>query len=75
MLPKNKKQRKKELLKMGQKIEGYWDCDQCGTNKIKGRFRNCTNCGRPRGKDTRFYMIEKTYAENQEDISNAPDWY
>ena len=60
---------------MGKKIEGYWDCSQCGTTKIKGRFRNCINCGKPRGKDIRFYMIENTYAEDQEDISEEPDWY
>lgn len=59
---------------MGKKIEGYWDCDQCGTKRIKGRFRNCINCGKPRGKDTKFYMVETTLAENQ-DVSEEPDWY
>lgn len=60
---------------MGKKIEGYWDCDQCDTKRIKGRFRNCINCGKPRGKDTKFYMVETTFAENQDDISEEPDWY
>lgn len=59
---------------MGTKVEGYWDCNQCGTKQIKGRFRNCTGCGKPRGKDVEFYMLETTAAENQ-NVSDEPDWY
>lgn len=61
---------------MGKIIEGYWDCPQCGKKKIKGRFRYCDSCGRPRGKDVKFYMIETdNYVENEEEISKEPDWY
>jgi len=61
---------------MGKIIEGYWDCPQCGTQKIKGRFRYCKSCGRPRGKNVKFYMIEKdNYVDNPEKISKEPDWY
>lgn len=61
---------------MGKIIEGYWDCPQCGKTKIKGRYRYCDSCGKPRGKDVKFYMIEQdNYVENENEISKEPDWY
>ena len=59
----------------GRKIEGYWDCPQCGKKKIRGRYRYCDSCGRPRGNGVKFYMLDRTYAENQDEISDEPDWY
>lgn len=60
----------------GKKIEGYWDCPQCGSKKIKGRFRYCNSCGRPRGKGVQFYMIETdNYVDDSNQISSEPDWY
>ena len=60
----------------GKRIEGYWDCPQCGTKKIKGRYRYCNSCGKPRGKETKFYMIETdNYVEDPDAFSNEPDWY
>ena len=61
---------------MGKIIEGYWDCPQCGTKKIRGRYRYCSSCGRPRGDGVKFYMIETdNYVEDQENANREPDWY
>lgn len=61
---------------MGKIIEGYWDCQQCGRTKIRGRHRYCPGCGRPRGDGVRFYMIETdNYVEDQENSNREPDWY
>ncbi|MBE5821340.1 MAG: hypothetical protein E7311_01980 [Clostridiales bacterium] len=62
---------------MGRIIEGFWNCKYCGSQKIKGRFRECPNCGKPRDKDTRFEMPDKiTYVPEEEakNISRNPDW-
>lgn len=60
---------------MGRKIEGYWDCPQCGKKANKGRFRYCQGCGRPRGA-VEFYMIEKdNYVEDPDLFTEDPDWY
>lgn len=61
---------------MGKIIEGYWDCPQCGSKKIRGRYRYCNSCGRPRGKGIKFYMVETDeYVEDDSKISREPDWY
>lgn len=61
---------------MGKIIEGYWDCPQCGSKKIRGRYRYCNSCGRPRGKGIKFYMLETDeYVEDDSKISREPDWY
>lgn len=58
-------------------IMGYWDCNICGTKKIKGTLRECPNCGQPRDKNVRFYMsgpdIELTEEEKKEKGKGA-DW-
>ncbi len=37
--------------------EGRWDCS-CGHCGNRGPVRNCAGCGRPRGKDVKFYLPE-----------------
>lgn len=63
---------------MGRIIEGFWDCPYCGTNKIKGRFRSCQNCGKPRDDGTKFYMdtgnISYVPSEEAKTINKNPDW-
>lgn len=62
---------------MGKKVEGRWDCSYCGTTGILGRNRECPNCGRPRGKDVKFYVGNPTdYVSEEEEkhISSNPDW-
>lgn len=59
---------------MGKKIEGYWDCPVCRTKAIKGRFTECPNCGKPRGENTNFYMIEKDNYVDNSDVEKGPDW-
>lgn len=62
---------------MGRIIEGLWDCKYCNTKDIKGRFRECPNCGKPRDKDTTFRMpnqISYVPEEEARKISKNPDW-
>lgn len=74
---------------MKKKVELAWDCPYCSTKKIKGRFRECPNCGRPRSEDTKFYLpkgngiigqrIGTKWGHNIVDASSLkstkPDWY
>ena len=58
-------------------IMGYWDCPFCDTKGIEGIKRECPNCGKPRGEDTRFYMKgEKRYLTEEEgkDKGKGEDW-
>ena len=58
-------------------IMGYWDCPFCDTKGIEGIKRECPNCGKPRGEDTRFYMKkEKRYLTKEEgkDKGKGEDW-
>ncbi len=62
---------------MGRIVEGLWDCPYCGTKGIGGSKRTCTNCGRARDGDTRFYMSgQKRYLSSSEarKINKNPDW-
>ncbi len=62
---------------MGKLIEGLWDCKYCKTAGISGSKRECPNCGKPRDKDTKFYMPGKiTYVAEEEasKINCNPDW-
>lgn len=58
-------------------LMGYWDCKYCDTKKILGTERVCPNCGRPRGKDTKFYLdgehVELT-AEQAKTKNKGADW-
>lgn len=58
-------------------VMGYWDCPFCDTKGIEGIKRECPNCGKPRGEDTRFYMKgEKQYLTKEEgkDKGKGEDW-
>ncbi len=59
------------------KVEGYWDCSACGAKGIRGRYRECPNCGKPRGEDVQFYLKEygEEYALKDDDTSDNPDWF
>ena len=56
------------------KIEGYWDCPACRTTAIKGRYKECPNCGKPRGENTNFYIIEKDNYVDDSVVEKGPDW-
>lgn len=63
---------------MGKIIENFWDCQYCNSINILGRYRECPNCGRPRGDNTRFNMRDpKNYVDEEtaKNISRNPDWY
>jgi hypothetical protein len=38
--------------------EARWDCQYCGTKGILGRHKACSNCGRSRPENTKFYLAE-----------------
>lgn len=62
---------------MGKIVEGLWNCRYCDSKGIKGRFRECPNCGRPRDDSTKFYMpSEISYVSEGKanTISRNPDW-
>ena len=59
---------------MGKKVYGYWDCPFCSTSGIRGDNRECPNCGRPRGENTKFYLKEKKEYVSKEKENNNPDW-
>lgn len=62
---------------MGRLIEGLWDCPYCHTKGIGGSKRECSNCGKPRGDYTKFYMPGSiTYVPEEESskINRNPDW-
>lgn len=63
-------------MKKGRKIQGFWDCSQCGNKKILGGTRECPSCGKARGEDTRFYMDGMHYVslDKEKEISDNPDW-
>ncbi len=52
------------------KVEGYWDCQYCGTQGIPGRFRSCTSCGHPRDASVKFYTkdIDASHAITEEEF-------
>lgn len=63
---------------MGRMVEGLWDCECCSTKGIKGRYRDCPNCGSPRDENTKFYLpdnISANYVDKtKEKVSSGPDW-
>ena len=57
---------------------GYWDCPYCSTKGVGGLERECPNCGRPRGEDTKFYMKRQKVYLDKETVANigkSPDWF
>lgn len=62
---------------MGKLVENFWDCKYCNTTSIKGRYRECPNCSKPRDKNTKFKLpTEITYVPEDEakKINRNPDW-
>lgn len=68
------------MTTLGRIIEGLWDCKYCDTKEIKGRIRECPNCGKPRDEDTRFYLPANkqqfNYLNEEEatQVTREPDW-
>lgn len=60
---------------MGRKILGYWDCEYCGTKKIRGNIKSCPNCGRPVGDNIKYYIDARniTYVKDEE-VPKAEEW-
>ena len=59
---------------MGKIVVGCWDCDYCGADRISGEIKICPNCGKPRGKDIKFYMAgPKNYVEDPDKVNKNPD--
>ena len=59
----------------GRVFENTWDCPYCG-RKNRGRDRECTGCGSPRGEETKYNhehvgMLEGKEAERY----FKPDWF
>lgn len=63
---------------MGKIIEGFWNCDACGSTNIRGGIRECPNCGKARDENTTFFINKKkiTYVPNEKavHINRNPDW-
>lgn len=61
----------------GRIVEGLWDCQYCGADKIGGLQKHCPQCGHPQSKDLKFYLGEqKRYLSDEElaERSTEPDW-
>lgn len=61
----------------GNIVLGYWDCPLCQSKAISGLARDCPNCGKPRGDEVKFYMIDKKNyldADTAASVGNKPDW-
>ncbi len=56
-------------------VMGYWDCTSCGSKGIPGTTYDCPNCGRQRGKETRFYMKEGPVEYVAGHKVTGADWY
>lgn len=62
---------------MGRIIEGVWDCQYCGSKKIRGSIYDCPVCGKTRDKDIKFYIDNPhNYVDNEtaKKVSRNPDW-
>ncbi len=61
---------------MGKLVMGYWDCPYCSTKHIEGTKRECPSCGKPRGKEVKFYMDGVKYlsAEESKTKGKGADW-
>ena len=60
---------------MAKIVVGCWDCDYCGADRISGEIKICPKCGKPRGKDIKFYMAgPKNYVTDPDKVNKNPDW-
>lgn len=62
----------------GKIIENVWDCTYCGATKVRGRFRECPQCGHPRNNNVTFYIDNpQDYVMDEKLVERAlqgPDW-
>lgn len=62
----------------GKRVEGYWDCDHCGTKGIGGLTKTCPKCGHPQAKGLKFYVKKgsKNYLEPEvaKNYGKGADW-
>lgn len=62
----------------GKRVEGYWDCDHCGTKGIGGLTKTCPKCGHPQAKGLKFYVKKGTqnYLEPEvaKNYGKGADW-
>lgn len=56
-------------------VMGYWDCPYCESKGIPGTTYDCPNCGRQRGKETKFYMKPGKVEYIQGHKVVGADWY
>lgn len=51
-------------------VEGYWDCQYCGSVGIPGRHKACPNCGHGRDTSVTFYTkeIDEAHAISEEEF-------
>jgi hypothetical protein len=58
---------------------GYWDCSGCGKKRIQGPERSCSDCGRPRDQDVKFYTDDSAPAvDDAGELAKAragADWH
>ena len=63
---------------MGRIIEGFWDCEYCGTKGIRGSIEKCPKCGGVHNTENGFYLKpnELNYVPEEEakNINRNPDW-
>lgn len=64
-----------QRINTGEKVWLPWSCDYCGAN-VSGKYRDCPNCGRPRGKNTTFDVTKPGETLTEEEVSKrcGPDW-
>lgn len=60
------------------RVEGYWDCEYCGTKGIGGLTKTCPNCGHPQAQGLKFYVKKgpQKYLEPEvaKDYGKGADW-
>lgn len=61
---------------MSKLVEGVWDCPYCGQKGIGGLSKHCPTCGHPQDNDTKFYLGEIKYIEEEvaKDYGQGADW-
>lgn len=65
-----------QRINTGEKVWLSWKCEYCGTT-VSGKYRECPNCGRPRGGNTNFDINDIGEDLTKEEIANrcGPDWF
>ncbi len=68
-------ERKENMAKI---VMGYWDCQYCGSVKIKGTLKECPCCGHPKDSSVRHYMsgeVEYLDADEAKNYGHGADWH